>query len=239
METPADERTKVLAAQVRSLVADHLSAVCFASDHAPFLDRIERLAALITFWGARINLTAKPGDSRELAFHIIDSLMPIIFADREEFLRHAFRADSHVLDLGSGTGFPGLVLALASPANFTLTESRRKRASFLTIAAGEMGLKNVEVNSRRVSARWTTTTKAEVWFDAVVARAFATAPAFHSVAASALKPGGIAILYANPGQDLALLTAEKNGLHEFRPVAYTIPRDGHVVERILGLWRRR
>jgi 16S rRNA (guanine527-N7)-methyltransferase len=246
VESPADKHTKALAAQVRSLVADYLGTICFAPDHAFFLDRIERLAALIASWGAHINLTAKPGDSRELAFHMIDSLMPVIFADKEEFLRHAFRVDSHVLDLGSGAGFPGLVLASALPANFTLIESRRKRASFLAIAAGEMGLKNVEVNSRRIKPDQTSLSrsceqaqaKTHGHFDVVAARAFAIAPIFHSIAASALKPGGIAILYANPGQDLALPDAAQNGLHEFQPVAYTIPRGSRAVERILGLWRR-
>src|SRR5437899_4795677 len=75
-------------------------------------------------------------------------------------------------------------------------------------------------------------------FDAVTAKAFAAAPVFHSVAASALKLGGTAILYANPGQDLALGLAEKDGLYEFRKIAYAVPRNRNLVQRILGLWRR-
>ena len=247
--SPSDEGThiKVVAAQVRSLVAAYIDEIGFAADGALFLDRIERLAAMTAFWGARMNLTAEPGDARELAFHIIDSLTPAIFADSEELLRHAFRAGTRILDLGSGAGFPGLVLASALPANFTLIESRRKRASFLAVAVSDMNLKNVVVESRRIEPErgsadrsWgETEVKACDGFDVVTARGYAHPPTFHLTAASALKPGGIAILYANSGQNLALPDADKNGLYEFQPVAYTIPRSGRVVKRILGLWRRR
>jgi 16S rRNA (guanine(527)-N(7))-methyltransferase RsmG len=244
----ADERNhaKTLAAQVRSLVADYPDTIRLASDRVLFLNRIERLAALIVFWGVRMNLTAEPGNPGELAFHIIDSVIPLISADGEEFLRPAFRAGSQVLDLGSGAGFPALVLASASRANFTLIESRRKRSSFLAVAAAEMNLKNVVVESRRVeqnranSGRSGKSTGASVGqFDVVTARAFALPSTLHSLAGSALKSGGIGMLYANPGQNLALPDAVKNGLHEFRLVPYRIPRGDRVVERILGLWRRR
>ncbi|HKI59360.1 MAG TPA: RsmG family class I SAM-dependent methyltransferase [Trueperaceae bacterium] len=51
-----------------------------------------------------------------------------------------------LLDVGSGAGLPGLVLALRLPRwRVVLTERRRKRASFLTLAVGHLGLENVEV----------------------------------------------------------------------------------------------
>jgi 16S rRNA (guanine(527)-N(7))-methyltransferase RsmG len=243
----SETQTKVLAREVVSHLANYLDTIAFTFDRTRFLKRIERLAALIALWGARINLTAAPGDPGEIGFHIIDSLAPIIFSRDDEFLSNAFQAHSRVLDLGSGAGFPGLVLACASPATFTLLESRRKRASFLAVAVAEMGLRNVEVESGRLShhsaAKRLSLTGGGIFpradFDLVTARAFTTAPAFHSVAASALKSGGIAILYANPQQNLALAEAEKNGLGEFRRVAYMVPHNGLVVERVLGLWQRR
>jgi 16S rRNA G527 N7-methylase RsmG len=283
MESRTDEqgRANELANQVHSFLADYLDTVSFVLDRALFLERIERLAALIVFWGTRINLTAASGDPGEIAFHIIDSLAPITFSRNEEFLRDAFRAGNRVIDVGSGAGFPGLVLAAASPATFTLLESRRKRASFLAVAAAEMGLRNVIVESKRMepgrassSRSWADARATTPWpppgqkeeserrdplcalpqskerggrgpakacgnFDVVTAKAFARPSVFHSIAASALRLGGLAVLYANPGQDLAHQNAEKNGLHEFRRVAYTIPTRNHPVERILGLWRRR
>ena len=247
--TVSEEQThkKVVAAQVRSLVASYLDAISFASDRVLFLDRIEQLSAIIALWGARMNVTAEPGDPQELAFHIIDSLIPVIFANGDESLQHAFRAGNQVLDLGSGAGFPALVLASATPANFTLIESRRKRASFLAVAAADMDLRNVVVESRRIKperassspSREHAQVKGLDGFDVVTARGYAQPPAFHPVAASALRAGGIAILYASSGQNLALPEAEKHGLYQFRPIAYMIPRGGRVVKRILGLWRRR
>jgi 16S rRNA G527 N7-methylase RsmG len=281
MESTAEERDRanLEGREVRALVTRYLDISHFLPVAAQFLDRIERLAALIALWGARINLTAAPEDPREIAFHIIDSLAPLTFLEGERLLRDAFRAGSRVLDLGSGAGFPGLVLAASSSASFTLVESRRKRASFLAVAAAEMGLKNAAVEWRRpnkqpavmglsLTARGRRAQRSErgftlpggarraqnndpLWgaaphlpltggeFDAVTARAFGTPSVFHSIAAPALKPHGIAILYATPGQDLALPDAEKAGLRDFRRLAYSTPRDGHLVERILGVWRRR
>jgi 16S rRNA (guanine527-N7)-methyltransferase len=244
--TNARAHTEELARRVRSLVTDYLRAFPFFSDGTLFFERIERLAALLAFWGARINLTAAPRDPREVSLHIIDSLAPIAFSNGEALLHHAFDAGNQVLDLGSGAGFPGLVLASASPASFTLLESRSKRVSFLAIAAAEMGLKNVVIESRRIDPeevnpeRLRTGTPPQVHghFDVVTARAYAPPSIFHSTAASALKPGGLAILYANPPQNLDLQGAAQKGLEDFRRIAYTIPRSHRPADRILALWRR-
>jgi 16S rRNA (guanine(527)-N(7))-methyltransferase RsmG len=242
-----DLHHELSAAQVRSQVAEYLDIVGYAGSRIPLLDRIERLGAMIALWGSRMNLTAEAGNPQELAFHIIDSLSPVILADGEDRLRVAFRAGNRVLDLGSGAGFPGLVLASATPANFTLTESRRKRASFLASAATEMRLDNAVVDVTRMipqrpgssdaPASGRSNTAAQ--FDVVTARAFAAPSIFHVTAASILRARGIAILYANAGQNLALPHAEQHGLYEFRPMTYTIPRGSHMIARVLGLWRRR
>ena len=72
--------------------------------------------------------------------------MPVVLAmDESGTLSGEFAQGRRALDLGSGAGFPGLVLAAASSADFTLVESRRKRASFLQVAVGEMDLKNVTI----------------------------------------------------------------------------------------------
>jgi 16S rRNA (guanine(527)-N(7))-methyltransferase RsmG len=253
LSQPERKHGEALAAQVRSLLAIHLDVIGFASNHALFLTRIERFAALIALWGARINLTAEHGDPAQIVFHIIDSLMPVALAEGDEFLRPAFLGGSRVLDLGSGAGFPGLVLASASPAKFTLIESRRKRASFLTIAAAEMGLKNVDVDLRRIAPHpdkcrygeerqtqdCATSVGTGARFDVVTARAFANASRFYSIAPSALKPGGLAIFFANPGQDLQPSEAVRNDLHQFRLLSYGIPRSQSKVQRLLALWRRR
>jgi 16S rRNA (guanine(527)-N(7))-methyltransferase RsmG len=128
------------------------------------------------------------------------------------------------LDLGSGAGFPGLVLAAASSADFALVESRRKRASFLQVAVGEMGLKNVTIEGRRAE---------EVGlaerYDLVTARAFGDAAGFFALAARALKPGGFGMLYASPSQRFTPDVAR---------IPYSVVRRGEKIHRILALWRR-
>jgi 16S rRNA (guanine(527)-N(7))-methyltransferase RsmG len=187
-----------------------------------FADRIERFVDNIALWGSRMNLTAHPQDPEEIAFHVIDSLMPLVLAaDPGNLLTRRFAQSIEVLDLGSGAGFPGLVLAAASDAHFTLVESRRKRASFLQIAAAEMALHNVAIESRRAEDLGFAGR-----FDLVTGRAFGDVSEFFNLATSALKSGGLAILYANPSQRLG---------PEVVRIPYHLERDGRRVERILAV----
>jgi 16S rRNA (guanine527-N7)-methyltransferase len=138
-----------------------------------------------------------------------------------------------VLDLGSGAGFPGLVLAAASDAHFTLVEARRKRASFLSVTAAEMRLPNVDVIPARAEGAHLMSE-----FDLVTARAFGAAADFFALAADALKPGGVAMLYANPSQRLSLDAGRAAGLADYTRVPYQIARRAERVSRVVTLWRR-
>src|SRR5215469_13189804 len=122
-----EQDSAAVGGQVRSLITSYLGAIAFPSDRSVFSTQMERLSALLAFWGTRMNLTAAAADPNEIAFHIIDSLAPIIFSHDGSLPREILAAGSRVLDLGSGAGFPGLVLASVSSAAFTLVESRRKR----------------------------------------------------------------------------------------------------------------
>jgi 16S rRNA G527 N7-methylase RsmG len=163
-----------IARAARAIVAETVATAGFEPPTG-LLDRIETFAAALALWGARLNLTAAPDNPGEIAFHIIDSLAPLILAIRDEVppptaragstdalvakstvmptaragLADAFVSGSRVLDLGSGAGFPALILAAACDADFLLMEARRKRASFLRVTAAEMGLSNVQVDSAR------------------------------------------------------------------------------------------
>jgi len=80
-----------------------------------------------------------------------------------------------ILDLGSGSGLPGLVIASALPErSFHLVESRRKRASFLREAARAMGLASVTVHHCRSEALLAQPTRPRPGL--VMARAFAAPP---------------------------------------------------------------
>jgi 16S rRNA (guanine(527)-N(7))-methyltransferase RsmG len=187
-----------------------------------FALRIQTLAAIVAVWGLKMNLTAHPEDPEEIAFHVIDSLMPVLLAiDRTSGLWGQFDRNREILDLGSGAGFPGLVLAAASSAHFTLVESRRKRASFLQVAASEMGLGNVTIEAKRAEQL-----DLESRFDLVTARAFGDAAEFFALASHALKPGGLAMLYANPSQHFT---------SDVQRIPYRVERHDKSVDRILAV----
>lgn len=200
-----------------------------------FRDRMTKFAETLAIWGARMNLTAQPGDPAEIAFHIIDSLMPIALESEPAAypLRAVFSGAKRMLDVGSGAGFPGLVLASACAAHVTLVEARRKRASFLRTASIEMGLSNVTVEQSHLSPA-----NLNGDFDIAITRALGPPADFYAIAAAALVKGGTAILYANPTQRLDSPAARSFGLGAEARVTYQLRRGQAAVSRILVLWRK-
>ena len=200
-----------------------------------FLERIEKFAATLALWGAHTNLTADASDPAEIAFHIIDSLAPFAFAsDANRDALEAALAEGATLDLGSGAGFPGLVLAAAFAGRFALVESRRKRASFLQVAAHQMALDNVAIEQRRASTR-----TVACGFDLVTARAFGVSVELYEIAAAALRPGGMLLLYASSGQEpLNAPQARIDHFTESAPWTYRLPHRGHVADRTAALRRK-
>jgi len=234
-----------IASEARERVAGWLSDTTL-SPRAGFLERIEKMAATLALWGARTNLTAEASDPAEIAFHIIDSLAPIAFAEgaNRETLEADLAEGASVLDLGSGAGFPGLVLAAAFEARFMLAEARRKRASYLQVAAHEIQLENVTIERRCASAG--AGNIAAGLYHLVTARAFGTSTELYEIAAAALRPGGILLLYASADQMLDVRTGEP--LDDSRAPAlrfderaswtYRLPHGERVVTRTAVLWHK-
>ncbi|MFZ5374350.1 MAG: 16S rRNA (guanine(527)-N(7))-methyltransferase RsmG [Campylobacterota bacterium] len=104
-----------------------------------FFDKIEQYKALLAKWNKIHNLTgAKTPD--QIDDFIVDALFPITFLPP---LKNA-------MDIGTGAGFPGMVLAIALPdTRFTLVEPLTKRASFLQFVKADLGLSNVDVKALR------------------------------------------------------------------------------------------
>ena len=104
------------------------------------ITKLENFASLLNEWNQIHNLTgAKTVDA--IYVNIVDSLYPLTFIDRPKTL----------LDVGTGAGFPGLVLAIALPeTKVVLAEPLKKRVSFLKYAAIDLELPNVSVEAKRV-----------------------------------------------------------------------------------------
>ena len=95
---------------------------------------------LMLTWNARTNLTAIKTDSEALRKHYADSLI----------MTEILPQTGHVLDVGSGGGFPGIPLAIACPhLEWTLLEPRQKRVSFLRATVARLGLQNVSIIAGR------------------------------------------------------------------------------------------
>lgn len=125
-------------------------------------DRLEAFAELLRCEGERQNLISRATFDQVAVRH---------FADSAQLLLQAPTPAQDWLDLGSGAGFPALVVALLSPHRMTMVESRRLRVEFLHKAAETLGVadRTTIIGSpvERVPARP---------FDIISARAFAPLP---------------------------------------------------------------
>ena len=221
---------------VRQQLAPAIAPLGVVANTHQFLDRIERMAAILAVWGPKTNLTADPRDPDEIVFHVFDSLIPISIAAGAKVLR--LERVHRVLDIGSGAGFPGLVIAAAINAHVTLVEARRKRATYLSEAAIEMGLQNVRVECARAESL-----DLHEQFDLVTSRAVGNPAALIDPAGKALhREGGVLMLYVGADQkidDDAKAKAATAGLVEPFVSVYDLRHGRKSVQHAIATWTRR
>lgn len=109
------------------------------------VEKLQVYEELARKWTSKVNLVSKQDHAYIWQRHILDSVQVARLDDR---------IDVPWLDIGSGGGFPGLVVAIfrdADPSSekVTLVESDTRKCAFLRTASGELGL-NVEVINRRI-----------------------------------------------------------------------------------------
>jgi len=103
---------------------------------------VNKYKEMITLENQRQNLISRKSFAYELDKHIEDSLKLLDFMPLDNEV---------VVDIGSGAGFPGMILAMACcNANFTLVESNVKKSGFLKKVKEQLKLDNVEINGGRV-----------------------------------------------------------------------------------------
>ena len=158
---------------------------------------VERLLiylAELMKWSRRVNLIARDTpEAQAVETHFLDSLTLLPFLDGA--------GEVHLLDVGSGAGFPGLALACVRPdARFTLCEPRQKRVSFLRHVVRTLGLANVEVVADRVEAQ------ASAWqgrFTHITSRAVAEPAAFLPLVRPLVTPATRVLLMLARAEGLA------------------------------------
>jgi 16S rRNA (guanine527-N7)-methyltransferase len=163
--TASQELASLLADGVRELGLDLSDAQ---------LNKLLDYVALLSKWNAVYNLTAIRDPRQMLIQHILDSLSIVPHL--------APLGPSSVLDVGSGGGMPGIVLAIVLP-DWTITTNDivHKKTAFQAQAKAELGLTNLSVVTGRVESL---TPGAEVSekFDVIVSRAFAELSDFVTLA---------------------------------------------------------
>jgi 16S rRNA (guanine527-N7)-methyltransferase len=115
-------------------------------------------------------------------------------------------AGGWIVDVGSGAGLPGLVLALLLPsARLTLVEPMARRVAFLDECVGELGLTNVEVRRGRAEEL-----SGDLAADMVTARAVAPLAKLAALCAGLARPGGLVVAMkgSSAAAELASATAE-------------------------------
>ena len=140
------------------------------------LDRLVRYAEALTRWQARINLVA-PATLPDLwRRHMLDSaqLLPLIPPGARR-----------LIDLGSGAGFPGLILAILGMPEVHLVEADARKCAFLREAARLAGAGTVTIHNRRIESM------PPEPFDVVTARALAPLPKLLTLARRFAGPGTI------------------------------------------------
>ncbi|KVN23495.1 16S rRNA (guanine(527)-N(7))-methyltransferase RsmG [Burkholderia pyrrocinia] len=180
--------------------------------------------ALLAKWNAVYNLTAIRDPQQMLIQHILDSLSIVPHLGD--------RVSARVLDVGSGGGLPGIVLAIVRPDwQVTLNDIVQKKSAFQTQTRAELKLANLSVVTGRVE---TLQPGAEVpkKFDVIVSRAFADLSDFVKLARHLVAPGGAiwAMKGVHPGDEIARLP---DGSHVKQTIRLAVPMldaERHLIE---------
>lgn len=162
------------------------------------IDRLNAYVALLHKWSPRINLVSKFTLDDAWERHVLDSaqMLPILPA-----------GTAHVVDLGSGAGFPGLVLAILTatsdePFSVTLVESDRRKGLFLREV-----IRATDARAEVVTQRAETLA---ISADVVTARGFAALDRLLGMAAPIIGETGVAIVHKGARYESELTDAARN-----------------------------
>ena len=184
-------------------------------------DRLAAFTALVIRWNPTIKLVSR----QDLAY-----LWPRHVDDALQLIPHMPRDATGAVDLGSGAGFPGLVLALATDVHFDLIESDSRKAAFLQEAAAitkapatihARRIEDVALNSRML----------------VTARALAPLPKLLELSQPFLAEGGVCLFPKGGRADIEIADACKDWTMDLKQFPSRTSPAGQIL-RVSGLRRR-
>lgn len=185
--------------------------------------RLEKYLALLIEWNKQMDLTSVP-EAEMAERHFADSLLPL-------FQEGLFPEGCRVIDVGTGAGFPGLVMAAArEDICMTLLEAQQKRCIFLQAVCDALELKNVTIIHDRAETLGKNEAHREQ-YDRAVARAVAPMNVLCEYLLPFVRVGGMAVCWKGPQveneKEDGNAAARKLGGEEMQLMA--MGQGGHVV----------
>jgi len=181
-------------------------------------DQLLDYLSLIAKWNKVYNLTAVRDPREMLTHHLLDSLAVVAPLRRETTGWPAVPpctsaatppARLRLLDVGSGAGLPGVVIAICCPdIAVHCVDAVAKKAAFIQQAAATVGAANLHAVHERAESL-------PGPFDVITSRAFASLADFVALSAQALAPGGLwlAMKGKHPADEVAALPATVSVFH--------------------------
>ncbi len=170
------------------------------------LDLLLAYLGLLVRWNATYNLTSVREPTDMLTQHLADCLAIV----RPLSARLGDARDVRILDVGSGAGLPGLILAATMPQVTVLCLDKvGKKVAFIRQALAGLGLKNLRAEHARVEAL------AEGTFEVIVSRAFSSLARFVSLTRPHLGPNGVwlAMKGKHPPEELLEVQPQADVFH--------------------------
>ena len=171
--------------------------------------------AMIGKWTKVYNLTAVRDPAEMMTHHLLDSLAAVPPL-RRQLKTMGLEGGANLLDVGSGAGLPGVVIAICCPTvAVTCVDTVAKKAAFIKQAALELKLGNLVGQHQRVE-------QVTESFNVVCSRAFASLGDFTNWSSSALAPGGVwmAMKGKHPATEIDALD---KGINMFHVEQLTVP----------------
>ncbi len=189
----------------QSVMRNYVKSLGLSPDDSA-LEKVQTYLDLLFEYNRNVNLVGTKIREEILTRHFFDCLSIFVYLNRKN--TKIIKTDK-VLDIGTGAGLPGILLAIfLSNSQIFLLDSKNKAVNFLKIVINAIKLDNVEILSGRAEEIAHAAEYREK-FDIVVSRAFAKTSILTEIAVPFCKVGGRTIMYKSKNLQEELYSAEE------------------------------